>query len=288
VGERGLSAQPLGVVAGGGQQLSSMIDPDRVPLQQPGCGPADQLGEALVGEADLLVELVAAAGDRTQRRLAGCTGSARAASSGRNRTQVATNAATERWSRSSRSRAGALTSSPWRWLMAAVRASGGTAPHRPKRPDGLHDAVAALGRRGGRTGHHRAGGGLGVDRIRRAALAAGAPVWPVDLHHGDVLIQQEPGQAGAVAAGAVDPDRVWVPVATQPAQQLPGASTVGGELPVAQQSSLLVDDGGVVGAAVGVHPADDHPGALGHAGTAVPLQARARTGTHRPGGRTHQ
>jgi hypothetical protein len=44
VGERGLSAQPLGVVTGGGQQPPSMVDADRVQLQQPGCGPADQLG----------------------------------------------------------------------------------------------------------------------------------------------------------------------------------------------------------------------------------------------------
>lgn len=35
-------------------------------------------------------------------------------------------------------------------------------------------------------------------------------------------------------------------MATQPAKQLPVATTVRGELPVAQQPSLLVDDGGVV------------------------------------------
>ena len=102
--------------------------------------------------------------------------------------------------------------------MAAVRASGGTAPHRPKRADGLHDAVAALGRRGGRTGQHRAGGGLGVDRVGLAALAAGASVWPVDLHHGDVLVQQVAGQAGAVAAGAFDPHGIQAPVPAKPAQ----------------------------------------------------------------------
>ena len=81
-------------------------------------------------------------------------------------------------------------------------------------------AVASLGRGGGRAGQHGAGGGLGVDRIRLAALAAGASVRPVDLHDIDPMVQQEPGQAGAVAAGAFDPDRVRVPVATQPAQQL--------------------------------------------------------------------
>jgi hypothetical protein len=66
-------------------------------------------------------------------------------------------------------------------------------------------------------------------------------------------------------------------VATQPAKQLPVATAVSGKLPIAQQSSLLVDDGGVVGAAVGVDAADDHagalPGALGHAGVAFPLEA---------------
>jgi hypothetical protein len=76
-------------------------------------------------------------------------------------------------------------------------------------------------------------------------------------------------------------------VVTQPAQQLPVAAAGGGELPVVEQPSLLVNDGGVVGAAVGVHAADDNPGALGHAGTAFPLGhelGQARTG--RAGGHT--
>src|SRR4029453_6018544 len=128
------------------------------------------------------------------------TGSARAVSSGRNRAQVATNAAVESWSGSSRSEAGAVTSSPLSWLIAAVRASGGTATRRPERPDRLDDAVASLGWGGGHPSQHRAGGGLGVDRVGPAALVAGAPVWPVDLHHRDVLVQQVAGQAGAVAA----------------------------------------------------------------------------------------
>jgi hypothetical protein len=104
--------------------------------------------------------------------------------------------------------------------MAAVRASGGTVAGRPQRPDGLDDAVASLGRGGGRAGQHGAGGGLGVDRIRLAALAAGASVGPVDLHDVDPMVQQEPGQAGAVAAGAFDPDRARGSVATQPAKQV--------------------------------------------------------------------
>jgi hypothetical protein len=72
----------------------------------------------------------------------------------------------------------------------------------------------------------------------------------------------------------------------QPAQQQPGAATVSRELLVAQQPSPMVDDGGVVGTAMGVHAADDHPGALGHAGSAVALEPRAGPAPHRPGGRT--
>jgi hypothetical protein len=109
----------------------------------------------------------------------------------------------------------------------------GTIAGRPERPDRLDDAVASLGRGGGHPGQHGAGGGLGVDRIRLAALAAGAPVRPVDLHDVDPMVQQEPGQAGAVAASAFDPDHVQVPVATQPAKQLSVAATVSRELPVA-------------------------------------------------------
>ena len=101
------------------------------------------------------------------------------------------------------------------------------------------------------------------------------------------MVQQEPGQAGAVAAGAFDPDHVRVPVATQPAKQLSVAAAVSGELPVAQEPSLLVDGGGVVRAAMGVNAADDNASALGHAGTAFPLghePGQARTG--RAGGHT--
>jgi hypothetical protein len=64
-------------------------------------------------------------------------------------------------------------------------------------------------------------------------------------------------------------------------------AAVSGELPVAQEPSLLVDGGGVVSAAMGVNAADDNPGALGHAGTAFPLghePGQARTG--RAGGHT--
>jgi hypothetical protein len=103
-----------------------------------------------------------------------------------------------------------------------------------------------------------------------------------------VLVQQVAGQAGAVAASAFDPDRLQASVPAKPAQQLPIAAAGGGELLVVEQPSLLVDHGGVVGTAMGINSADDNPGALGHADIAFPLEDTGRTGTHRPGGRTHQ
>jgi hypothetical protein len=53
-------------------------------------------------------------------------------------------------------------------------------------------------------------------------------------------------------------------VATSPPQQLAVAVGVGAELGVGQQPAVLVDDGGVVGTAVGVDPTDDNAHALGH------------------------
>ncbi len=69
--EGGLAAKPLGALPGGCQQLPGVIDADRLQLQQPGCGAADQFGQPLVGQADLLVELVDPASDHAQRRFGG-------------------------------------------------------------------------------------------------------------------------------------------------------------------------------------------------------------------------
>ena len=53
-------------------------------------------------------------------------------------------------------------------------------------------------------------------------------------------------------------------MATSPPQQLAVAVGVGAELGVGQQPAVLVDDGGVVGAAVGIDSAGDNARALGH------------------------
>ena len=195
------------------------------------------------------------------------TGSARAVWSGRSLAQAPTNAGVERPSSASRRLAGAVTSSPLSWLMAAVRALTARCARHPSQ--------------------HGPGGGLGVDRIGLTPLASGPPVGPVDLHHGHALVQEHPGEPGAVAAGAFHPDRPELAVPAKPAQQLPVATAGSRELAVAEQPSLLVDDGSVVGATVGVDPADDNTGALGHPGVAFPLDDRAgQARTGRAGGHT--
>jgi len=57
------------------------------------------------------------------------------------------------------------------------------------------------------------------------------------------------------------------------------------ELAVAEQASLLIEHRSVMGATVGVDPADDHPGPLGHAGVAFPLDDRPGQDGHAPVGR---
>jgi hypothetical protein len=76
-------------------------------------------------------------------------------------------------------------------------------------------------------------------------------------------------------------------VVAEPARQLPIAATISWELPVTEQPSLGIEHGSVMGATVGVDPADDNPGALGHAGAAFLLDDRAgQARTGRAGGHT--
>jgi hypothetical protein len=139
-----------------------------------------------------------------------------------------------------------------------------TSPHPTQHSDRLHDPVALFGQRSCGAGQHRSGGGLGVDRVALATSPARSPVGAVDLQHLHAALQQEPGQPGAVGPSAFDADRAELPVATQPETQLPVAVGVGAELGVGQQPAVLIDDGGVVGAAVAVDPADDNPRAVSH------------------------
>ena len=88
-----------------------------------------------------------------------------------------------------------------------------------ERPDRLHRPVAALrrpGRPAGLRGPRRA------DRVQRVGLAVAAavlPVGPVHLDDPDPGRGHMPGQARAVAAGALDADQGDGPEPGQPAEQ---------------------------------------------------------------------
>jgi hypothetical protein len=74
-------------------------------------------------------------------------------------------------------------------------------------------------------------------------------------------------------------------VAAKSAQQLLVAATISWELTVAEQPSLGIEHGSVMGTTMGVDPADDNPGVVGHAEVAFPLDDRAgRARTGRAGG----
>ena len=67
--------------------------------------------------------------------------------------------------------------------------------------------------------------------------------------------RQVAGQAGAVAAGALDPDQAHRPESAQPAQQPALAYRADRELPDAGQPADRIERGGDVGIGVGVHAA---------------------------------
>src|SRR5262249_28104782 len=78
----------------------------------------------------------------------------------------------------------------------------------------------------------------GSDGIQRIGLALPAPVLPVgavDLHHPDPGRGEVAGQAGAVAAGPLDPYQAHRPEPTQPGQQLGVPGRGGRELFHAEQ-----------------------------------------------------
>jgi hypothetical protein len=102
VGEGGLAAQPLGVLAGGDQQLAGVIVADRQQLQKPGSGSTDQVGQPLVGQGRARPRAAGCAWRRLAALPAGLQRVGQTASSGRNLAQVVTNADAERSSSASR------------------------------------------------------------------------------------------------------------------------------------------------------------------------------------------
>ena len=74
VGERGFGGDPVGVVAGAGEELAGDLGADTGKGEQRGRDLTDQLVELVVGFADLLGQLLVASGESAQRGLGGLFG----------------------------------------------------------------------------------------------------------------------------------------------------------------------------------------------------------------------
>ena len=126
-----------------------------------------------------------------------------------------------------------------------------------QRPDRLDGAVPALRRAAGPAGLGGPGGADGIQRVGLALPAAVLAVGAVHLDDPDAGRGDVAGQAGAVAAGPLDPDQADGPEPAQPAQQ-PGVAGRGGrELLDAEQPADGIQRGGDVHVGVGIHPAGD-------------------------------
>jgi hypothetical protein len=74
MGERGFGADPAGVVAGAGQELAGDLGANTGKGEQVWRDLADQLGDFVIGIADLLAQLLVASGESAQGGLGGLFG----------------------------------------------------------------------------------------------------------------------------------------------------------------------------------------------------------------------
>jgi hypothetical protein len=105
----------------------------------------------------------------------------------------------------------------------------------------------------------RGGSGSG-DRVLRVALAAPAstlPVRAINLHDGDVVGVEEPGEPGTVGTGAFDSDELDVTEAPQPAEQSRVTSRGRVEHLDTTQTTAFVERGGNVNIEVCVDTTGD-------------------------------
>jgi hypothetical protein len=110
-------------------------------------------------------------------------------------------------------------------------------------------------------------------------VAAGGPLGPVQLHHLLGVGSQEPGQAGAVAAGALDRPHPLAWLLAGQLQQLLVASWGGWHGHLGDHRTGSGDDGGGgVGVLVGVDPDDELDGVCQHVHRVASLPGRRRDG----------
>jgi hypothetical protein len=114
----------------------------------------------------------------------------------------------------------------------------------------------------------------GVEGIGLAPPPARLAVGPVDLHHGDAVVEQVARESCAVRTGALDTDPFDLAEAPQPGEQPAVAGGGGRERLDAEQPADGAEHGSDVDVEVGVDPADDaiwhgghrHPSFVGEVG----------------------
>ena len=113
----------------------------------------------------------------------------------------------------------------------------GRIPRDLELPDHLDDTVPGFGGRGRLARQHGPGGALGIDGVGLADGAARVPVPPI--HFDDPM--PHAGQAGAIAACALDAKRLDPPVGVGPRDQRPIPARVGDEGLIAEAAPSGVD-----------------------------------------------
>jgi len=102
----------------------------------------------------------------------------------------------------------------------------------PQTPHHLHQVAAGLGDRGDLPGQHRSSRRLGIHRVRLAPPPAGGAVGPIDLQDQLALGTEKARQTGAIAAAALDPERLDLTKPAGPIQQGAIAAECGGVAPL--------------------------------------------------------
>ena len=138
----------------------------------------------------------------------------------------------------------------------------GRIPRDLERPDHLDDTVPGFGGRGRLARQHGPGGALGIDGVGLADGAARVPVPPIHFDDTMPRAADRAGQAGAIAAGALDAKRLDPPVGVGPRDQRPIPAQVGDEGLIAEADPSGVDRHRDVDMLVGVN-ADDYRPSLG-------------------------
>src|SRR5665213_452068 len=124
-------------------------------------------------------------------------------------------------------------------------------------PDGLDRSVLGLARTGSSTTY---GGPCRlhcIESVGLALAATGLPVLAVDFDYLHAFASEEPGEPGAIRAGALDADLGHLAEALEPVEQCLVAGSVGVERLGADEASEWIECCGNVGVEVGVDTTRD-------------------------------